>query len=197
MASKQSLYDDLIDRVQNCNLCPRMRQRRPVLSSSNGNLDSPIVFVAEAPGRLGADKYGVPLFGDQTGRNFDALLSSAGINRDSVFITNCVLCNPRKTNGNNDSPSKSELRNCSMYLKETLDIIKPKYVVSLGKVALTALKMIHPIEIELRKNVGQIFSWNGYQIYPLFHPGPRAFIWRAKTLQLQDYERLVKILQQG
>ena len=197
MKSKQLQFADLIARVLNCSLCPRMSQRRPVLGPSNGNLNAPAVFIAEAPGRLGADKFGIPLFGDQTGRNFEWLLSNAGLSRESIFITNAILCNPRKADGTNDSPAKSEIRNCTMYLKETLDIIKPKYVVSLGKVALTALRMIHPIEIELRESVGQLFSWNGYQVYPLFHPGPRAFIWRSKVQQAEDYRELGRLLEKS
>lgn len=197
MKSKQSLFASLVTRVQGCTLCPRMSQSRRVLSVSNGSIDSNVVFIAEAPGRLGADRFGIPLFGDQTGRNFEWLISNAGISRESIFITNTVLCNPRKTDGNNDSPKYSEIRNCSSHLKETLDIIKPKYVVPLGKVALTALKMIHALEMDLGKCVGQVFPWNGCQIYPLFHPSPRAYIWRAKTLQLQDYKGLVKLLQQS
>ncbi len=197
MKSKQLQFTELIVRVLNCNRCPRMSQRRPVLSPSNGNLNAPVVFIAEAPGRLGADKFGIPLFGDQTGRNFEWLLSNAGLSRESIFITNAILCNPRKADGNNDSPAKSEIRNCSMYLEDTLDIIKPKYVVSLGKVALTALRMIHPIEIELRESVGQLFSWNGYQVYPLFHPGPRAFIWRSKVQQAEDYRELRRLLERS
>lgn len=192
--SKQSLFADLIARVQRCNLCPRMQHRKKVLGSPNGSLDSPVFFIAEAPGRLGADKFGIPLYGDQTGRNFEMLIASAGLDRESIFITNAVLCNPRTTDGNNDSPTKPEIRNCSIYLKETLDIIKPKYVAPLGKVALTALKMIHPIAIELSESVGQLFSWNDYQLYPLFHPGPRAFIWRGKAEQRRDYISLAKLL---
>jgi uracil-DNA glycosylase family 4 len=171
-----------------------MGQRRRVLSASNGTLESDVVFIAEAPGRLGADRFGIPLFGDQTGRNFEWLISSVGIRRESVFITNAVLCNPRTEGGTNDSPSISEVRNCAIYLKETLDIIKPKYIVPLGKVALTAIRTIHRFESELSECVGQLFSWNGYQVYPLFHPGPRAFVWRSKAQQLQDFGALATLL---
>jgi len=130
MNSKQLQFADLVERVQCCSLCPRMTQRTRVLGPTNGNLDSSVVFIAEAPGRLGADRFGIPLFGDQTGRNFEWLISSAGINREAIFITNAVLCNPRAADGKNDSPTITEIRNCSIYLKETLDIIKPKYIVS-------------------------------------------------------------------
>ncbi len=191
---KQSLFADLIARVQHCNLCPRMQHRKKVLGSSNGNLDSSILFVAEAPGRLGADKFGIPLYGDQTGRNFEMLIASAGLNRESIFITNAVLCNPRTLDGNNDSPTLSEIRNCSQYLSETLEIIKPKYVVPLGAVALASLNTIEPHQIRLSEGVGKLFSWNGYKIYPLFHPGPRAFIQRTKRRQMEDYKTLANLL---
>lgn len=190
---RQSLFVDLIYRVQHCNLCPRMQHRRKVLGPQNGNLDSPIFFIAEAPGRLGADKFGIPLHGDQAGRNFEMLIASAGIKRGSIFITNAVLCNPRKPDGNNDSPTLAEIRNCSQYLEETLEIIKPKLVVPLGAAALAALSIIKPHQIKLSEGVGKLFSWNGYQVYPLFHPGPRAFIRRTKTQQIEDYKTLAEL----
>lgn len=103
MKSKQLRFADLVERVRHCTLCPRMAQRTRVLGPPNGNLDSSVVFIAEAPGRLGADKFGIPLFGDETGRNFEWLISKAGINRDEIFITNAVLCNPRAADGKNAS----------------------------------------------------------------------------------------------
>jgi uracil-DNA glycosylase family 4 len=168
-----------------------------VLGSLNGNLDSSVVFVAEAPGRLGADKFGIPLFGDQTGRNFEWLISNAGISRQAIFITNAVLCNPRGVDGKNDSPTRAEIRNCSVYLRETLDIIGPNCVVPLGKVALAALRIIHPLEIELRESVGKLFPWNGCQVYPLYHPGPRTSVWRSKARQAKDYQALWGLLAEG
>lgn len=194
MKSQQSLFTELIVRVQNCNLCRRMRHRRRVLGPSNGSISSPIVFIAEAPGRLGADKFGTPLYGDQTGRNFQELISKVGINRKFIFVTNAVLCNPRTPAGNNDSPTPAEIRNCSQHMKETLEIIKPKYVVTLGAAALASLNAIEPHYIKLTEGVGELFSWNGYQVYLLFHPGPRAFIKRPKAEQLQDYENLARLL---
>ena len=192
--SKQSLFTNLVSRVQRCNLCPRMQNRRKVLGLSNGNLDSPVVFIAEAPGRLGADKYGIPLYGDQTGRNFEELITKAGLSRESVFITNAILCNPRSSNGNNDSPMLTEIRNCSAFLKQTLEIIKPAYVVPLGTTALKALNVIEPHAIKLSEDVGKVFEWRGYLLYPLYHPGPRSFVWRSKKQQVNDYQYLSTLL---
>lgn len=192
--SKQSLFADLVVRVHHCDLCTRMQHRNKVLGPSNGNIASPVVFIAEAPGRLGADKFGIPLYGDQTGRNFEMLIASAGIRRESIFITNAVLCNPRTSGGNNDSPTLPEMRNCSQYLEGTLEIVKPKYIVPLGGAALVALNIINPHQIKLSEGVGKLFSWNKYQVYPLFHPGPRAFIQRTKTQQMEDYRILAGLL---
>lgn len=194
MKSKQLRFADLVARVENCKLCSRMGQRRPVLSLSNGNLNVLAVFIAEAPGRLGADKFGIPLFGDQTARNFDWFISKVSINRDSIFITNAVLCNPRKSDGNNASPTNLEILTCSKYLKEVLQIIRPEYVVPMGRVALASLHIIHPHVIKLSQDVGQLYPWNGSQIYPLFHPGSRALIRRGKTEQLDDYKNLALLL---
>jgi len=171
-----------------------MQHRKKALGFPNGSLDSSVLFIAEAPGRLGADKFGIPLYGDQTGRNFEMLIASAGIKRESIFITNAVLCNPRTPDGNNDSPTLLEIRNCYQYLKETLEIIKPKYVVPLGGAALASLNAIKSHQIKLSEGVGKLFSWNGYQVYPLFHPGPRAFIWRTKAQQVEDYRTLAGLL---
>ena len=192
--SKQALFADLIARVQHCNLCPRMQHRKRVLGFANGNLYSTVVFIAEAPGRLGADKFGIPLYGDQAGRNFEMLIANAGLNRESIFVTNAVLCNPRTPDGNNDSPTQAEICNCSQYLRETLEIIKPKYVVPMGAAALAALNAIKPHQIKLSEGVGKIFLWNGYQVYPLFHPGPRAIAKRSKAKQLEDYIALGGLL---
>ncbi len=191
---KQSQFADLVARVQRCNLCPRMQSRRKILGSSNGNLDSPIVFIAEAPGRLGADKFGIPLYGDQTGRNFESLIASAGLERDSIFITNAILCNPRSLDGNNDSPTLTEIRNCSCYLKEVLEIVEPKYVVPLGRVALASLNMIEPHGINLSQDVGKVFPWHGYLVYPLFHPSQRAFVRQTKAEQLKHYATIAAFI---
>lgn len=188
--SKPLLFGELVKQVQQCKRCHRMEYRKKVLGPLNGDLKSQVVFVAEAPGRLGADKFGIPLYGDQTGRNFEALMASAGLCRESVFITNAVLCNPRTLDGRNDSPKAVEILNCSHYLSETLDIIKPIFIVPMGKIALASLNYIEPHEIRLSEDVGKIFKWKGHSVFPLYHPGPRSFVWRKKAQQEEDFHTI-------
>jgi len=192
--SKKSQFDELVAEVQRCELCPRMGSRTKVLSYHNGSLNSPVVFVAEAPGRFGADKYGIPLYGDRTGRNFESFLAAASLDRQSVFVTNAVLCNPRSQNGTNDPPNESEVRNCSEFLRRTLEVIRPLYIVTLGTKALYALKILHHHELTLAVNVGRLNAWNGCKIYPLYHPSPRALIRRSWDQQHSDYRELGSLL---
>src|SRR5262249_1774582 len=96
---RQRRFDALVRRVQGCQRCPPMEGRSPVLGTRNGSLTSRVLLVAEAPGRLGADRSQIPLSGDQTGRNFEILLGAAGLDRAHLFITNAVLCNPRDSRG--------------------------------------------------------------------------------------------------
>jgi uracil-DNA glycosylase family 4 len=167
-----------------------MEGRTRVLAPANGSLSARVLFVAEAPGRFGADASGVPLLGDRTGRTFEALLASAGLRRNDVFITNAVLCNPRDEAGRNDRPTRAEVANCQDHLARAIDIVEPEWVVSLGTVALEALTRLEPHNLLLRRDVGRPVRWSDRWLLPLNHPGPRALIRRPLETQREDYARL-------
>lgn len=191
--SKIARFTDLVESVQHCDLCSRLCDRRKVLSPANGNIDSKVLFVAEAPGRLGADRTGVPLYGDRTGQNFEALLGNIGWRRDDVFITNAILCNPKQENGNNGTPTTEEIANCSAYLEMLITLVSPDVIVTLGVTALSALDLLSPHGIELRQGVAQLMPWRNYRLFPLYHPGPRAMVHRSQAKQRSDFMSLSKI----
>ncbi|MCZ7542221.1 MAG: uracil-DNA glycosylase [Anaerolineae bacterium] len=181
--------------AQACTLCAGADGRRRVLSEANGPLDSPLLFVAEAPGRDGADRTGVPLYGDRTGDNYARLLAVLGWRREQVFITNAVLCNPRGPDGRNRPPKVGEQRNCAPFLRATIDVVNPRYVVSLGRVALEALGGIEAHGLELRRDVGRRAAWYGRALVPLYHPSPRVLAsHRDMAAQEGDYRRLAAYL---
>lgn len=183
-------FFQLVEHVQACHLCPRMEGRRRVLSAANGNQQAAALFIAEAPGRLGGDRSGIPLLQDQTGRNFTALLQAAGLTREEIFITNAVLCNPRDERGRNAPPTTREIHNCSAHLRQTIELISPRCVVALGQVALKSLHLIAPHEVKLARDVGRPIEWHGRWLIPLYHPGPRAQLHRPFQTQLEDFRRL-------
>lgn len=177
---------ELIRSAHECTLCARMSQSRKVLSDLNGSWTADVMFVAEAPGRLGAEKTGIPLFGDRTGDRFDELLAAMHFERSHVFISNAVLCNPRDDRGNNATPSRAELFNCSHHLRKTIDIISPKVVVALGRIALEALAAVCSHNLELRSAIRGVYPWFDRYLGVLYHPGPRSAVHRPWKLQISD-----------
>ena len=191
---KKRKFEILVENASRCNLCTRMYGRTRVLSEKNGNIDSEVVFVGEAPGRLGADRTGIPFYGDQAGQNFERLIHFAGLTRQEVFITNAVLCNPRDEKGNNAAPNREEVRNCSLHLSILIDIIEPKLIVPLGQCALRALHTVEAHQIELQQDVRKPVKWGKYTVLPMYHPGPRAAIYRSIADQKGDFSLLGEIL---
>lgn len=134
-----------------------------------------IMMVGEAPGRLGAARTRVPFYGDQTGHNFEALLESTGLTRDDLLITNAVLCNPVSETGCNRRPTQAEIKRCVLeHLGAEVDQQQPDLVITLGAVALGALRYLEDHHLELATGVGQVVRWRGRLLAPLFHPSPRV-----------------------
>ncbi len=187
MLQKTEAFDDLVLEVQGCALCASMAGCTRVLSWANGAPGAPIMFVGEAPGRLGADRTAIPFHGDVAGDNFEKLIALAGLSRKDVFVTNAVLCNPKDDKGNNAPPSKLNLRNCAHNLRKQIEVIRPSLVVTLGAAALEATKHIEPHSLSLATHVRTTHRWNGVTLLPLYHPGARAMIHRNFADQSADY----------
>lgn len=183
-----SRFADVCECVQKCRLCPRMKSSARILGLSSGSLTAKVVFIGEAPGRLGADTTGIPFHGDKAGDNFELLLDFVGISREDIFVTNAVLCNPKDDAGNNGTPSADEIANCSTFLKEQIELINPGIVVTLGANALKATAIIASHSLTLRDHVRSSHVWFGRQLVPLYHPGQRAMIHRSLANQRSDYQ---------
>jgi len=179
----------LVGQAAKCTRCPAMCERTAVLSDLNGSLASRVMFIGEAPGRKGADHTRIPFSGDQSGKNFDRFLSSISLARADIFITSAALCNPRTESGSNRKPTQTEVANCSDHLRRAIEIINPQVVVTLGSVALDALKRIKYHELNLKEAAGKIHEWNGYILVPIYHPSPQVLASHRRELaQLQDYK---------
>ena len=180
-------FADVISRAQNCRACKEMDGCTRVLSDANGPSDATIMFVGEAPGRLGAERTAIPFHGDVAGENFEKLIALAGLRRSQIFVTNSILCNPTDEKGNNKPPPRSAIQNCSNLLKAQIDAINPTVLVTLGAAALDALRYIEHHEFKLGKDVRTARRWNDRILIPLYHPGARALIHRNFVAQTADY----------
>ncbi|HYV83891.1 MAG TPA: uracil-DNA glycosylase [Pyrinomonadaceae bacterium] len=186
---KQQLFDELVKEAAGCTLCPAMCGRSAVLSELNGSVDARIIFIGEAPGRKGADRTRVPFSGDQSGANLDRFLNSINLTRKEIFITSAALCNPRSESGANRKPTQKELSNCSGFLRRTIELVDPRVIVTLGSVALEALKRIQYHELSLKMAAAQIHAWNERVLVPIYHPSPQVLAsHRREAEQLRDYQ---------
>jgi len=192
---KHDRFIKLVNEAQACQLCSDLRERTAVLSELNGSLGPKVMFIAEAPGRQGADRTRIPFSGDKSGANFHILLESIGLDRKDIFITNAVMCSPRTVTGANRKPARTEIKNCSGFLRRQIELISPEVVATIGSVALEALKAIEYHEFRLKNDAAKILDWNKRKLIPLYHPSPQVVAsHRRMPQQIEDFQVLRKLL---
>lgn len=120
--------NNLRKEVQLCKKCRLYNERRSIVFGS-GNRNADIMLLGEAPGET-EDLTGLPFQG-RSGKLLDSLLLSLNLKREDIYIANIVKCRPP---GNRD-PAPDEISACIGYLISQIDIIKPKVIVALGRVA--------------------------------------------------------------
>jgi len=99
-------------------------------------------------------------FSGTAGKLLDRMLEEAGLSRDRVYITNVVHCRPP----DNRTPTKDEIQACKKYLQAEMDLVKPKYVLLLGNVALQGVLGRSGI----RSTEGRYSSRTEFNIFPHF-----------------------------
>ncbi len=145
--------------VATCQKCPLARTRTNTVPGE-GSPTAEIMFVGEGPGRE-EDESGRPFVG-RAGRFLDELIESLPMRREDVYIANVVKCRPP----NNRDPERTEVDQCSNYLRQQIDIIDPLVIVPLGR---HALGWFMP-ELRITASNGKIFRHNNRVLMPLLHP---------------------------
>ena len=191
MPDKEKEFRELSKNSSQCRLCPAMSDLPAILSSKNGPIHTDLVFVAEAPGRFGSGRTGIPFHGDRSGDNFEQLLNHVGLKRKDIFITNAVLCNPLK-NGNNRRPTIKEIDNCTSFLENLINLITPKIISTLGGVGLEAINRIFSVSYKLADVVASPLPIGKFILFPLYHPSPRViYTKRSLDQQKKDFKKLL------
>ena len=190
MSDKKKRFQKLSESSSHCRLCPAMSNLPAILSSKNGSIYTDLIFVAEAPGRLGSGRTGIPFHGDRSGDNFEQLLNHVGLKRKDIFITNAVLCNPLK-DGKNRRPTTKEIDNCIPFLENLINIVTPKIVSTVGGVGLEAINRIFSTRYKLADVVASPLPIGKIVLFPLYHPSPRVInTKRSLDQQKKDFKKL-------
>jgi uracil-DNA glycosylase family 4 len=121
-------WDDLRDAVAACRACELHRTRTQAVFGV-GNESADWLFIGEAPGAE-EDRQGEPFVG-RAGQLLNAMLQAAGRDRSAVYIANVLKCRPP---GNRD-PGAEEAARCAPWLDRQIQLIAPKLIIALGRVA--------------------------------------------------------------
>ena len=153
-------WEELQKSCNSCTKCGLCRTRTNVVFGV-GNQNADIMFVGEGPGEQ-EDLQGIPFVGP-AGKVLDILLTSAGLNRKDVYITNIVKCHPP---GNRD-PLPEEQETCMQYLRAETTLLHPPIIVCLGRIA--AQKLISP-NFKISREHGMWTHRKGYWMTAVYHP---------------------------
>ena len=153
-------WEDLKQECLQCHACSLAETRTNVVFGV-GTPQAEVVIVGEAPG-ANEDKQGEPFVG-RAGKLLDDMLAMIGLDRSRIYITNSVKCRPPQ----NRDPKPEETACCIGYLSRQLEIIKPKIIVCLGRVAATIL-----IDkgFKVTRQHGEWFNKDGVWYMGTFHP---------------------------
>lgn len=184
MNNRVDTLESISKRVVKCVLCDLSKSRLNAVPG-NGNSNTKVVFVGEAPGK-NEDEKGVPFVGS-AGKVLDKALEEAGFDRQEVYITNVVKCRPP----NNRVPNELEINTCtSAYLKVELQTISPKIVCILGA---TALKSLLGLE-HMTSCRGKIILRHPFRYFVTYHPAATIYNNKLKETFYSDIQKLFNLV---
>ena len=129
-----------------------------------GNLDAKLFFIAEAPGKNETIDRRPLTSSDKSGAIYNKLLTSLGLTRDEVFTTNCLVCRPP----GDRPPLPYEFLTCLPFLMTQLELVKPRLVVSFGRIAASTFLS----NFKLTRDHGKIIKSKSFDVdvFSLYHP---------------------------
>jgi len=183
----QVSFPELEEKVLSCRLCPLASSRTRAVPGE-GDKGAELMFVGEAPGR-DEDAQGRPFVG-RAGQLLTKIIEAMKWRREEVYITNVVKCRPP----DNRTPLPGEVEKCSPYLVRQIELIRPKVIVTLGKVA---TDVFIPGRKSMGERRGKFVDHQGIRIMPTFHPSYvirnegnkeiKKMVWRDMKLVMEFF----------
>ena len=169
----------LQERVAACTRCVLHATRtRTVFGTGNRSADW--LIIGEAPG-ADEDRQGEPFVG-RAGQLLTEMLRAAGCERDAVYITNILKCRPP----NNRDPQPEEVSSCHDYLERQIDLIKPRLILAVGRVAAHNLLQTSTPVGRMR---GRVYHYGaaGIPLVVTYHP---AYLLRSPLEKRKSWDDL-------
>lgn len=180
--TKEESFSQLVADIKShqCSLRAQCIQAVP----GAGSIESPVVFIGEAPGK-NEDEQGVPFIGS-AGQLLNTALEQIGWKREDIYITNVVKCRPP----DNRDPSPEEVAEHHDILERELALINPRLIVLLGR---HALHWFLPSE-QISKIRGTAKRKSGRVYYPTYHPAAALYNGSLRQTFIDDIKRIPLIL---
>ena len=173
--------DSLKKQALECHLCELSKSRHKVVFGE-GHPHADVLFIGEAPGAM-EDSSGNPF----VGRSGDLLTKMIEkvllVSRKDVYITNIVKCRPP----NNTIPTPTQAHTCQPYLMKQIELIQPKFIVTLGA---TAYHYLTGDDTDIAKVRGTIHKQHNYTVIPTYHP---SYLLRNPSAKKEVFEDLLKV----
>jgi len=181
-------WDALNQAVSACTLCDLHKTRtRPVFGV--GNRQAQWMIIGEAPGQ-DEDRQGEPFVG-KAGQLLNAMLHAVGLAREEVFIANILKSRPP----NNRDPRPEEVRVCMPYLYRQIELVNPRLILCVGRIAaqnlLNTTETIGRLRGRLHHlTTGRPMIVTYHPAYLLRSPAEKRKSWADLVLAMQTFERL-------
>jgi DNA polymerase len=140
-----------------------------------------VIFIGEAPGAE-EDRLGEPFVG-RAGQLLNEMLRAIHLRRSDVYIANILKCRPP---GNRD-PQDDETAACLPFLRRQIELIAPRVIVTLGRVA---ARHLLGTTAPISSYRGRWTTWQGTPVLPTFHP---AYLLRSPAAKAQAWADLKQL----
>jgi DNA polymerase len=175
-------WEGLAAAVRGCRRC-ELCQGRTQTVFGVGSHEARLMIVGEAPGAE-EDRQGEPFVG-RAGRLLNAMLRAAGLRREQVFIANILKCRPP---GNRD-PQPAEVAQCMPYLLRQVELVAPRLVLCVGRIAAQNLLSTAAPLGRLRGSMHHLAS--GVPVLVTYHP---AYLLRSPGEKRKAWEDLKQVM---
>lgn len=176
---------ELYEATKTCKKC-RLGETRKNYVFGDGNERAKVVLVGEAPG-ADEDEQGLPFVG-RSGQLLTNILAAVKFERREVYICNVIKSRPP----NNRNPEPDEVAACLPYLYRQLEIIRPKIILALGKVAANTLLENN---LAMQAMRGKVHKWRNIDLIVTYHPAAllrnpnwKRFCWEDVQMLRRIYD---------
>ncbi len=180
-------WDALMACVSSCAACAQLVSNRSRTVFGVGNRSAELMVIGEAPG-VDEDRQGEPFVG-RAGQLLNRMLQAVGFAREQVFIANVLKCRPP----NNRDPHADEAARCEPFLQRQVELVAPKAILCVGRIAAqNLLKTDAPLGL-LRKGL-HFFGEQRIPVVVTYHP---AYLLRSpqeKAKAWIDLQRALRVL---